>query len=115
MGAVPLRLIPSPGVSGRADDPRDRVAGPKGEAAPEVERLYTHAYELCERVGEPLQLFRVLWGLWMVYSNGGEYQPMLHVEELLLSLAQRLGDPDLLGRAGDRVGPWCAPSQRWNR
>jgi predicted ATPase len=68
----------------------------KGQAAPEVEQLYTHAYELCERVGEPLQLFRVLWGLWMVYSNRGEYQPMLQVGEQLLSLAQRLQDPDLL-------------------
>jgi predicted ATPase/class 3 adenylate cyclase len=68
----------------------------KGQAAPEVERLYTHAYELCERVGEPLQRFRVLWGLWMVYSNRGEYHPMLHVGEQLLSLAQRLQDPDLL-------------------
>ena len=68
----------------------------KGQAAPEVERLYTRAHELCERVGEPLQLFRVLWGLWMVYSNRGEYQPMLQVGEQLLSLAQRLQDPDLL-------------------
>jgi predicted ATPase/class 3 adenylate cyclase len=68
----------------------------KGQAAPEVERLYTHAHELCERVGEPLQRFRVLWGLWMVYSNRGEYHPMLHVGEQLLSLAERLQDPDLL-------------------
>jgi class 3 adenylate cyclase/predicted ATPase len=68
----------------------------KGQAAPEVERLYTHAHELCERVGEPLQRFRVLWGLWMVYSNRGEYPPMLQVGEQLLSLAERLQDPDLL-------------------
>ena len=68
----------------------------KGQAAPEVERLYTHAHELCERVGEPLQRFRVLWGLWMVYSNRGAYHPMLHVGEQLLSLAEHLQDPDLL-------------------
>jgi class 3 adenylate cyclase len=36
----------------------------RGQAAPEVERLYTRARALCERVGEPPQLFRVLWGLW---------------------------------------------------
>jgi hypothetical protein len=35
----------------------------KGQAAPEVARLYTRARELCEQVGEPLQLFRVLLGL----------------------------------------------------
>jgi predicted ATPase len=68
----------------------------KGQAAPEVERLYTHAHELCERVGEPLQRFRVLWGLWMVHSNRGAYHPMLHVGEQLLSLAERLQDQDLL-------------------
>jgi predicted ATPase len=68
----------------------------KGQAAPEVERLYTHAYALCERVGEPLQRFRVLWGLWMVYSNRGEYQLMLQVGEQLLRLAEHLQDPDLL-------------------
>ena len=38
----------------------------KGGGAPEVERLYTRAHELCERVGEPTQLFRVLWGRWRV-------------------------------------------------
>ena len=43
----------------------------KGQAAPEVERLYTHARELCEQVGEPPQLFRVLWGLWQVYGTRG--------------------------------------------
>ena len=32
----------------------------KGQAAPEVKRLYIRARELCEQVGEPRQLFRVL-------------------------------------------------------
>jgi predicted ATPase len=68
----------------------------KGSGAPEVERLYTHARELCERMGEPLQLFRVLWGLWMVYNTRGEHKTMRVLGEQLLSLAQRLQDPDLL-------------------
>jgi predicted ATPase len=34
----------------------------KGGGAPEVERVYTRARELCDRVGEPAELFRVLWG-----------------------------------------------------
>ena len=68
----------------------------KGLAAPEVERLYTRARELCEQVGEPPQLFRVLWGLWRVYYQRGEYQTMRVLGEQLLSLAQRLQDPDLL-------------------
>jgi predicted ATPase len=68
----------------------------KGSSAPEVERLYTRARELCERVGEPPQLFRVLWGLWQFYNQRGEYQTTRAVGEQLLSLAQRLQAPDLL-------------------
>ena len=68
----------------------------KGWSAPEVERLYTRARALCEQVGEPPQLFRVLWGLWSTYNARGQYQTMRAVGEQLLSLAQRLHDPDLL-------------------
>jgi predicted ATPase/class 3 adenylate cyclase len=68
----------------------------RGQAAPEVERLYTLARALCERVGELPQLFRVLWGLWGVYTQRGEYQMTRELGEQLLSLAQRLQDPDLL-------------------
>jgi predicted ATPase len=68
----------------------------KGQAAPEVERLYTRARELCERVGEPSQLFRVLWGFCHVHALRGEYQTRRALGEQLLSLAQRLHDPDLL-------------------
>jgi predicted ATPase/class 3 adenylate cyclase len=68
----------------------------KGSGAPEVERLNTRARELCERVGEPPQLFRVLWGFWLMYNGRGDYQTMRALGEQLLSLAQRLEDPDLL-------------------
>jgi predicted ATPase len=68
----------------------------KGQAAPEVERLYTRIRALCEQVGEPQQLFRVLWGLWSVSNTRGEYQTMRALGEQLLSLAQDLNDPDLL-------------------
>jgi predicted ATPase/class 3 adenylate cyclase/DNA-binding winged helix-turn-helix (wHTH) protein len=68
----------------------------KGGGAPEMERLYTRALDLCDRVGEPLQLFRVLWRLWPVYSARGEPQTMRLLGEQLLNLAQRLQDPDLL-------------------
>jgi len=67
-----------------------------GQATPEVERLYTRARALCEQVGEPPQLFRVLWGLWGVYGARGEVQTERALAEQLLSLAQRLHDPDLL-------------------
>jgi predicted ATPase len=68
----------------------------KGGGAPDVERLYTRARALCEQVGELPQLFRVLLGLWLVYYQRGAYPRMRALGEQLLSLAQRLHDPDLL-------------------
>jgi class 3 adenylate cyclase/tetratricopeptide (TPR) repeat protein len=68
----------------------------KGGGAPEVERVYTRARELCERVGEPAELFRVLWGVWFVYNHRGEHRRARELGEELLSLAQRIQDPDLL-------------------
>jgi len=72
------------------------LSATKGHAAPEVEQLYLRARALCERVGEPPQLFHVLWGLWYVYNYRGELQTARALGEQLLSLAQRLHDPDLL-------------------
>jgi predicted ATPase len=46
----------------------------KGWTAPEVERLYTRALELCRQVGETPQLFPVLWGLNAFYGVRGELQ-----------------------------------------
>jgi predicted ATPase len=94
----------------------------KGSGAPEMERLYTRARELYERVGEPPQLFRVLRGLWSVHSGRGESQAMQALGEQLLSLAQRLQDPDLLLEAHHSLwsslfsgGELVAPKHTWNR
>jgi class 3 adenylate cyclase/predicted ATPase len=62
----------------------------------EMERLYTRAHALCEQIGDPSQLFRVLWGLWGVYNRRGDYQTMQAMGEQLFGLAQRLHDPDLV-------------------
>ena len=43
----------------------------KGYAALEVERAYTRARELCERLGDPPELFPALFGLWIVYLVAG--------------------------------------------
>jgi predicted ATPase len=94
----------------------------KGWGAPEVEQLYTHAHALCEQVGEPPQLFRVLWGLWSASNAQGHYQTMRAVGEQLLSLAQRLYDPDLLLEAhhalwtslfssGELIAAWAHQAQ----
>jgi class 3 adenylate cyclase/predicted ATPase len=68
----------------------------KGAGAPEVKLLYTRARELCEHVGEPSELFRVLWGEWYGYNLRGEHKKARELGEQLLTLARHVGDPDLL-------------------
>jgi predicted ATPase len=71
----------------------------KGPAALEVGAVYTRARELCQQVCEPLELFPVLWGLRLFYTNRGEYQTARELGEQLLSLAQHVHDPALLLQA----------------
>jgi len=68
----------------------------KGFAAPEVEKAYTRARELCQQVGETPQLFPVLWGLWELYFVRAELQMAYELGEQLLTLAQHQQDPTLL-------------------
>jgi class 3 adenylate cyclase/predicted ATPase len=44
----------------------------KGYAAPEVGKVYTRAYELCQHVGTTPQLFPILVGLWGFYNTRAE-------------------------------------------
>jgi class 3 adenylate cyclase/tetratricopeptide (TPR) repeat protein len=44
----------------------------KGQAAPDVERAYARARELCQQVGDTSQLFPALWGSFRSYHNRAE-------------------------------------------
>jgi predicted ATPase len=68
----------------------------KGFAAPEVEHAYARARELCRRIEDTPQLFRVLWGLRLFYLLRAEYGTARELGEQLLSLAQRAQDSALL-------------------
>jgi predicted ATPase len=76
----------------------------KGLAAPEVERTYTRARELCRQIGETPQLFPVLFGLWLFYSVRVELRAAQELGEQFLSLAQSAQDPALLLEAHWMVG-----------
>jgi predicted ATPase len=67
----------------------------KGQAAPETERAYTRARELCERLGDPTELFPALFGLWVVYLSRGELRTAYELAEQLLRRAQSSDDPAL--------------------
>jgi predicted ATPase len=76
----------------------------KGYAAPEVERAYARARELCGQVGESPQLFPVLWGLFAFYHVRAELRTARELGEQFLSLAQRVHDPALLLQAHRMLG-----------
>jgi predicted ATPase len=60
----------------------------RGWAAPEVERAYTQARELCRQVGDTPQLAAVLGGLATFYQNRGDLQTARELGEQRLALAQ---------------------------
>ena len=76
----------------------------KGRAAPEAERAYARARELCQRVGDPPELFRVLWGLWVVYLSRAQLKAAYELAEQLLRRAQSVHDPGLLLLAQRALG-----------
>jgi predicted ATPase len=82
----------------------------KGFAAPEVERAYARAHELCQQMGDTPQLFEVLRGLWRFYGVRAAFDTTQALGEQLLSLAQRSQDPALLLEAHLALGNglfWC--------
>ncbi len=76
----------------------------KGYAAPEVERVYTRARELCRYLGEAPHLFPVLCGLCRFYIVRGDLPSATDVSEQLVTLAQRTLDPAFLLAAHNLAG-----------
>jgi predicted ATPase len=68
----------------------------KGYTALEVGRAYARARELCQQLGDTMQLFAALRGLRAFSFVRGEYQRARELEEQCLRLAQRVQDPALL-------------------
>jgi predicted ATPase len=68
----------------------------RGFAAPEVERAFTRARELCERLGDSPELFPALYGLWVMHLGRGELRRTYEFAEQLLRRAQSADDPALL-------------------
>src|SRR5262249_38065797 len=76
----------------------------KGYAAPEVERVYARALELCRHVGETPQLFPVLYGLFAFHLVRAEYQTARELGEQFFSLARKRQEPALLLQAHSQLG-----------
>jgi class 3 adenylate cyclase/predicted ATPase len=82
----------------------------KGFSAPEVERAYARAHELCQQVGDTPQLCLVLWGLLQFSIVRADIQMALELGERLINLAQSIHDLDILLAAHNGLGtalPFC--------
>jgi predicted ATPase len=76
----------------------------KGYAAPEVAKAYARARDLCRQIGEPPELFTVLFGLLSFYLVRGELRMARELGTQLLSLAEGARDPNLLVEAHFALG-----------
>jgi predicted ATPase/class 3 adenylate cyclase len=76
----------------------------RGWAAPEAGRAHTRARELCERLGDPPELFRALLGLWAVYFIRGEFRTAHELARSVLRRAESANDPILLMFGHSSVG-----------
>jgi len=77
----------------------------RGHAAAEVEENYRRARALSLLVGDLVQRFQALWGLWLMASYRANSTTALELGRELLALAERSGDPALLLEGHHAVWP----------
>ena len=68
----------------------------RGFGAPDVERTYLRARDLCEQLGEPVELFKALWGLWLNTVGRERFEAARSIAEELFTVAHRVDDRALL-------------------
>ncbi len=64
----------------------------KGWAAPEPERAFSRARELCEAVADAPEVFPALWGVWAFLDVTGRMEEAQAVAIEFLERAERMGD-----------------------
>jgi TOMM system kinase/cyclase fusion protein len=79
--------------------------GSRGFAAPETERCYARAQELCDRLGDTEEIFAALWGQWGFFGVQGNVRRSREIGEQLLALARPSGDAGLVLQARHALWP----------
>jgi DNA-binding winged helix-turn-helix (wHTH) protein/predicted ATPase len=77
----------------------------KGFAAPEVLEAYTRAEVLCDRLGEPTDIFPAIWGQWLFRFGRGEFGHARRLCARLLALAEKSGSTILRLQAHHSMWP----------
>lgn len=76
----------------------------RGYGNPESEQAYARAQKISQKVQEPAQLFRVLFGLWQFHLVRAEYQAARELGTQLLNLAESTHESGLLAEAQGAIG-----------
>src|SRR5262249_14559861 len=76
----------------------------EGWAAPEVEKIYTRARQLCQDLGDVPELFPVLWGLTLFHAIRGDLRVFRQLAEQLIAQAETTGNPAFLVGAHQMMG-----------
>jgi urea ABC transporter urea binding protein len=71
----------------------------RGYSAPEVGQAFYRARQLCERIGQPSQLFTVMWGAWQWRLTRGELPLCMELVAETMELAGRLNEPGVMMEA----------------
>jgi class 3 adenylate cyclase/predicted ATPase len=76
----------------------------RGFAAPETERAFSRAWEICRELGEAPEQFHVLFGLWNFFVGAARFQPARELAQELIALAGKAPEPSLLVAAHRACG-----------
>ena len=76
----------------------------KGQTAPAVVDTYNRALALCQPVGDRVQRFSALAGLWRYYLTRGQFHKARELGEQGLALAESMHDPALLQEVHTMLG-----------
>jgi predicted ATPase len=76
----------------------------KGHSFSEAGDSMTRARELCQQMGEPPELFTVIFALWAFYIVGARLSEARQMAELLLRMSERAQDPAMLVGAHYTMG-----------
>jgi tetratricopeptide (TPR) repeat protein len=76
----------------------------RGWASPEIEPVFVRARELCQQLGDPPELFPVLWAITLFHAIKGDVRQYRRRADELMTEAERSGDAASLMAAHHLLG-----------
>jgi tetratricopeptide (TPR) repeat protein len=71
----------------------------RGYATAEAGPVFHRARELCDRIGQPLQRYTAMWGVWAWQVTRGEFRLSAELAAEALAFAEQVDDPGMIMEA----------------